>query len=189
MLIGGFRFDHGQEILAPLHQAMAERGAEVRIFVDIQRAEPGQDPNRIASAAIEHFYAFNWPFGPPRPELFYDPETVVPGAQTSLHAKCLVVDRRFALVSSANFTDRGLTRNLEAGGTDRGHHLRPPPQRTVAGAGRQRAGEALSAKISYYVTRHKYRRLNQEGEIKMTRNERACQIWAVLAWAAASRQR
>ena len=26
-----------------------------------------------------------------------------------------VVDRRWALVSSANFTDRGLTRNLEAG--------------------------------------------------------------------------
>lgn len=115
VLIGGFRFDHGQEILAPLHRAMAEHGAEVKIFVDIPRAEPGQDPERVAAAAIERFYAFNWPFGPPRPDLYFDPETVAPGALTSLHAKCLVVDRRFALVSSANFTERGLTRNLEAG--------------------------------------------------------------------------
>lgn len=35
-LIGGFRFDHGQEILAPLYRAMAERGADVNIFVHIQ---------------------------------------------------------------------------------------------------------------------------------------------------------
>ena len=115
VVIGGFRFDHGEEILAPLYQAMAERGAEVKIFVDIERAKPGQDPDKVASVAIERFYAVNWPFGLPRPELFFDPETVAPGAQTSLHAKCLVVDRRWALVSSANFTERGLTRNLEAG--------------------------------------------------------------------------
>jgi phosphatidylserine/phosphatidylglycerophosphate/cardiolipin synthase-like enzyme len=115
VVIGGFRFDHGEEILAPLYQAMNERGAEVKIFVDIERAKPGQDPDKVAAAAIERFYATNWPFGHPRPELFFDPETVAPGAQTSLHAKCLVVDRRWALVSSANFTERGLTRNLEAG--------------------------------------------------------------------------
>jgi phosphatidylserine/phosphatidylglycerophosphate/cardiolipin synthase-like enzyme len=33
----------------------------------------------------------------------------------SLHAKCLVVDRRRALVGSANFTDRGQSRNVEVG--------------------------------------------------------------------------
>lgn len=115
VLIGGFRFDHGGEILAPLYQAMAERGVEVDIFVDVERAEPGQDPGRVAAIAIERFYTRNWPFGHPRPRIYYDPDTVAPGAQTSLHAKCLVVDRRYALVSSANFTDRGLNRNLEAG--------------------------------------------------------------------------
>lgn len=33
----------------------------------------------------------------------------------SLHAKCVVVDERWVLVTSANFTDRGQTRNVEVG--------------------------------------------------------------------------
>ncbi len=116
VLIGGFRFDHGQEILAPLHQAMAERGVDVEIFRrHSEEPSRGRIPTGSRRRRSNGFYARNWPFGPPRPDLCYDPETVVPGAPTSLHAKCLVVDTRVALVSSANFTERGLTRNLEAG--------------------------------------------------------------------------
>jgi len=33
----------------------------------------------------------------------------------SLHAKCVVVDARITLIGSANFTDRGQTRNIEVG--------------------------------------------------------------------------
>jgi phosphatidylserine/phosphatidylglycerophosphate/cardiolipin synthase-like enzyme len=33
----------------------------------------------------------------------------------SLHAKCVVVDERWSLVGSANFTDRAQTRNIEVG--------------------------------------------------------------------------
>ena len=33
----------------------------------------------------------------------------------SLHAKCIVVDERRSLITSANFTDRGQTRNMEVG--------------------------------------------------------------------------
>ena len=61
------------------------------------------------------FLAKNWPFGPPHPALFYDPRTVSPGAIESLHAKCIVVDERVALIGSANFTDRGQSRNVEVG--------------------------------------------------------------------------
>ena len=32
-----------------------------------------------------------------------------------MHAKCLVVDRRTAFVTSANFTEAAQTRNIEAG--------------------------------------------------------------------------
>lgn len=47
---------------------------------------------------------------------FYDPRTAVPGPPwASLHAKCVVVDDRKTLVTSANFTDRGQARNIEAG--------------------------------------------------------------------------
>ena len=33
----------------------------------------------------------------------------------SLHAKCVVVDDERSFITSANFTDRGQTRNVEAG--------------------------------------------------------------------------
>lgn len=33
----------------------------------------------------------------------------------SLHAKCIVIDNARTLVTSANFTNRGHTRNIEAG--------------------------------------------------------------------------
>jgi phosphatidylserine/phosphatidylglycerophosphate/cardiolipin synthase-like enzyme len=32
-----------------------------------------------------------------------------------LHAKCIVVDHEQALITSANFTNRGQTRNIEVG--------------------------------------------------------------------------
>jgi phosphatidylserine/phosphatidylglycerophosphate/cardiolipin synthase-like enzyme len=65
--------------------------------------------------AVDLFFAENWTFGDPRPELYYDPRTVAPFSKVSLHAKCVVVDRRQTLVTSANFTDRGQTRNIEVG--------------------------------------------------------------------------
>jgi phosphatidylserine/phosphatidylglycerophosphate/cardiolipin synthase-like enzyme len=115
VLVGGFRFDHGREILDPLYRAMAERGVEATFFLDIDRAPRGEDPTHHAAGVIERFYVDNWPFGNPRPAVYYDPRTVEPGSLASLHAKCVVVDDRWSLVSSANFTDRGLRRNLEAG--------------------------------------------------------------------------
>jgi phosphatidylserine/phosphatidylglycerophosphate/cardiolipin synthase-like enzyme len=37
------------------------------------------------------------------------------GAYASLHAKCLVIDYERSLITSANFTDRGQSRNIEVG--------------------------------------------------------------------------
>lgn len=115
VLVGGFRFDHGEEILRPLHQAMVTKNVTATFFLDVERAPAGADPNKHAARAIERFFQDNWPFGPPRPEICYDPRTVEPDALASLHAKCVIVDDRWAFVSSANFTDRGLRRNLEVG--------------------------------------------------------------------------
>jgi phosphatidylserine/phosphatidylglycerophosphate/cardiolipin synthase-like enzyme len=51
------------------------------------------------------------------PEVFYDPRSLALDVEnrSSLHAKCVVVDRRTAFVSSANFTEAALERNIEAG--------------------------------------------------------------------------
>jgi phosphatidylserine/phosphatidylglycerophosphate/cardiolipin synthase-like enzyme len=56
-----------------------------------------------------------WPFGDPKPVVYFDPRTAEERSPVSLHAKCVVIDHEYALVTSANFTDRGQTRNIEAG--------------------------------------------------------------------------
>ncbi|MGH9319807.1 MAG: phospholipase D-like domain-containing protein [Vicinamibacteria bacterium] len=97
--IGGYAFDHGKDIFAPLHTAMAERGVETTIFLN----------------DVEGFLEKNWPFGEPFPSIYCDPRTAERESRCSLHAKCIVVDEARALVTSANFTDRGQTRNIEMG--------------------------------------------------------------------------
>jgi len=117
--IAGFRFDHGAQLLAPLHQAMAERGVQVRLFAHIQRGDRDQRPTaEIIQSFHERFFRYEWPWPTPRPAVFHDPRTASPGAVhegASLHAKCVVVDGEHTLIGSANFTDRAQTRNVEAG--------------------------------------------------------------------------
>jgi phosphatidylserine/phosphatidylglycerophosphate/cardiolipin synthase-like enzyme len=50
-------------------------------------------------------------------EVFYDPRSFdqEPANQSRLHAKCVVVDRQIAFVTSANFTEAAHERNIEAG--------------------------------------------------------------------------
>ena len=116
VLISGYVFDHGRVIFAPLHQAMRDRGVKVTICLDVPPAAGAKMELDAHLALRAHqFLAENWPFGPPLPELLYWGETCVRGTQRSLHAKCVVVDRREVLIGSANFTRRGHTRNVEVG--------------------------------------------------------------------------
>lgn len=98
VLLAGFAFDHSEEVLQPLHESLL-RQVSCRIYADAQ----------VASGFLLEL----WPFGPPFPEVYgFTPEK---GVFASLHAKCVVVDQRWVFVTSANFTDRGQTRNVEVG--------------------------------------------------------------------------
>jgi hypothetical protein len=98
VLLAGFAFDHAAEVLRPLHESL-QRGVSCRLFASEEVARD--------------FLREHWPFGPPFPELYgFVPEK---GVFASLHAKCVVVDGRWVFVTSANFTDRGQTRNVEVG--------------------------------------------------------------------------
>jgi hypothetical protein len=98
VLVAGFAFDHAAEVLRPLHEAL-KRGVECRLYASAS----------VAAAFLRE----HWPFGPPFPECHgFSPGK---GVFASLHAKCVVVDARWVFVTSANFTDRGQTRNIEVG--------------------------------------------------------------------------
>ncbi len=117
VVVGGFRFDHGEDLFRPLHAVMRDHGVHATLFLDISdRASDGSGAERIATQFIDRFFRDNWPFEGARPAVYYDPRTAAPGPPwVSLHAKCVVVDEELTFVTSANFTDRGQTRNLELG--------------------------------------------------------------------------
>ena len=116
VLIAGYAFDE-PAMLAPLHRAMKERGVETTLFVNIEsHATNAADGVALATKTIDTFLHAMWPFGPPRPRIYYDPRTAMRGPPwVSLHAKCVVVDEARTLVTSANFTERGHERNMEVG--------------------------------------------------------------------------
>jgi PLD-like domain len=117
VVVAGYRFDHPEEVLRPLHATMKARKVSVRLFIDIDQI-PNKDvsPESHLAEHCGRFFMENWPFGEPLPKLFYDRRAITaPPPFCSMHAKCVVVDGKRAFVSSANFTDRGQERNIEVG--------------------------------------------------------------------------
>lgn len=114
-LVAGYSFDHGGVIFEPLYAAMTQRQVDVEIYVHVRRARSEQSLAEHVRAEVATFLAANWPFGLPYPAIYIAPRTIEPDLNESLHAKCCVVDERVALIGSANFTDRGQSRNIEVG--------------------------------------------------------------------------
>jgi phosphatidylserine/phosphatidylglycerophosphate/cardiolipin synthase-like enzyme len=116
VLVAGYRFDHADELLAPLAHTMATRGVKTTFFVDIEQSNHGVDPEARLRAERAAFFRDTWAFDGPRPNVWIDRRSLTPGPPfSSLHAKCVIIDGRRALVSSANFTQRGQSRNIEVG--------------------------------------------------------------------------
>jgi len=118
VLIAGYSFDHGRTLLAPLHRAMVDRDVAVDVYLNLKvdAHEVGPDDEMpMTKAVVAGFLKKNWPTVPPRPRFFYDRRPFISRVRSSMHAKCVVVDRRLSIVTSANFTDRGQTRNVEVG--------------------------------------------------------------------------
>jgi phosphatidylserine/phosphatidylglycerophosphate/cardiolipin synthase-like enzyme len=88
----------------------------VSFCLDIQRT--WNDPTPSADLVARFARAFrdkHWPW-PTLPKVYYDPRSLETGAwRASLHAKCVIVDRVRALVTSANFTDAAQRKNVEVG--------------------------------------------------------------------------
>jgi phosphatidylserine/phosphatidylglycerophosphate/cardiolipin synthase-like enzyme len=80
----------------------AARGADVIMICDRGRGSA----KRILEA---------WPGGTRLPRLFHDRQRADGAPYASMHAKCLLVDGRNLLVTSANFTFHGLHGNIEIG--------------------------------------------------------------------------
>lgn len=122
VLIAGYSFDHTETIFEPLANRLQSRpDIELSMYINLeQKAAPGRGSPAQASEEAVRFEAEKraenaWPFDVGNPRFFYDSRYINPTEFFSMHAKCVVIDRRHTLVGSANFTDRGQSRNIEVG--------------------------------------------------------------------------
>lgn len=118
VLLVGYAVHGGQELFSRLAERMRERpDLNVWMCLDIPRRSTDTSlDSQIVRRFAADFFARQWPWEI-RPRLFYDVRSLSnsPGERASLHAKCVVVDRRVSLITSANFTTAAQTRNIEAG--------------------------------------------------------------------------
>lgn len=119
VVVAGFAVYQGRAVFRRLAERMAAcPSLGIRLYLDVHRGS--QDTSldaEVVSRFARKFVEQDWPAGHPLPEVYYDPRSLAsdPTVRASLHAKCVVVDRRVALVTSANFTEAAQERNIEAG--------------------------------------------------------------------------
>ena len=117
ILLVGYAIYNGKRLFEPLARRMEEiPGLEVTFCLDIPRQyNDPTTPDEVVARFQREFRVKHWPWDR-LPRLFYDPRSLLSGdKRASLHAKCVVVDRARAFVTSANFTDAAQRRNIEAG--------------------------------------------------------------------------
>jgi len=118
VLLAGYAVHQGRDVLRSLAERMDGQPAlRVRMFLDIQRNLGDTSPSPALLSEFAHrFRTREWP-GSRLPEVFHDPRSLALDTvkRSSLHAKCVVVDRCMAFVSSANFTEAAQERNIEVG--------------------------------------------------------------------------
>ncbi len=116
VILAGYDFTKGSSLLEPLWIAMRDRRVDVRFFIHIEQAGALlPDPAAYGDQAVREIMEQVWPFGDPRPRVYYDARALTPYPRFNMHAKCVVVDGETALVTSANFTRRAHEHNTECG--------------------------------------------------------------------------
>lgn len=96
----------------------ADASLKVRVFANAHRdyKDDTTPPAEIVAAFAKRFVDKVWS-GARKPDLFYDPRSVEIEYEkrASLHAKVVIIDRRKAFITSANFTEAAQARNIEVG--------------------------------------------------------------------------
>lgn len=91
-------------------------GLKVTLMLNIQRRwGDTTSADDLVRKFADRFWKEDWP-GVARPKVYYDPRSLAPeGPKGVLHAKAVVVDDEAVFITSANFTEAALDRNIEMG--------------------------------------------------------------------------
>lgn len=114
----GYTVHNGKRMFRRLAERMdAVPSLRVTFCLDIARKPTDTSlSSEIVRRFAADFVKKHWP-GNRLPEVFYDPRALAAKWEdrASLHAKCVIVDRSAAMVTSANFTEAAHRKNIEAG--------------------------------------------------------------------------
>ncbi len=118
VILVGYAVHNGQVLFQRLAERLSDTpDLKIRMYLDISRRQGDTSlSDEIVRRFTRDFFGRQWPWDK-RPELYYDVRSLEQSAQSrsSLHAKCVIIDRATALITSANFTSAALERNIEAG--------------------------------------------------------------------------
>jgi len=117
LLLVGYAIQSGREIFRDLAERLdREPTLSATLCLNIHREGDTSASPVVVHRFFETFRTRHWP-GKRLPRLYYFPPSLElePSVRAALHAKCVVVDRSQALVTSANFTNAAQTRNIELG--------------------------------------------------------------------------
>jgi len=118
VILVGYAVYNGKKLFQRLAERMRQNPQLcVSFLLNIQRKYGDTSlPAEIVRRFAMDFALKHWPWTP-RPDIYYDPRSLDlnGAARASLHAKCLIIDRRAAMITSANFTEAAHERNIEAG--------------------------------------------------------------------------
>jgi hypothetical protein len=109
VVVAGFAFYEAGTIFEPLHARARDAGVEVEFFIHVDGT--GHD----ARMSPANFFTYSWPWRDVTPRLYYDARADTADASSTMHAKCVIVDDREVLITSANFTGRAQHDNIELG--------------------------------------------------------------------------
>ena len=116
--VASYAIHKGADIFQPLADRMLEfPSLRVELFVDLNGLTPLDFGQRFLEEA--------WPLSRPLPAVYFDPRSgpAESGKKASLHAKLVVTDAMQVFVTSANFTERAHSKNIETGLLVKSAHL------------------------------------------------------------------
>lgn len=117
LLISTYAYFQGQVAFKSLAEQMDSLPElKVTLLLNIDRGRHSTtESNALVRGFAERFWESDWP-GQARPSIYYDPRSLEPGGPKGvLHAKAVIADEESLFVTSANWTEAALDRNVEVG--------------------------------------------------------------------------
>jgi phosphatidylserine/phosphatidylglycerophosphate/cardiolipin synthase-like enzyme len=119
LIIAGYLFYNGKALFNALAAKMqANPNFNVTFCVNIERKEHDTTSDMGLIEKFKYvFSTYNWPSGCRLPNIYYFPPALKTNdtGKAVMHSKCVIIDGKEALVTSANFTGNAQRTNLEAG--------------------------------------------------------------------------